>query len=214
MKVPLFGPDEVHLFSCVVHENRSQAKPRMYQMPFLFALHASRDASKAVRGKRGLWAVVQANARHTRDVAAAVDARDLQEVKRIVGRAKLTRHEFVSVCDRLGFRNRNETDESRDGNSPSDDSEEAARSTGLGDSPPAGVKPTSALAAPGGAEASTEDHVATVVDSASLLGKVPVFFLDAEGRGGTTALALATIENDAETVRRLIKEVSADLVGS
>lgn len=37
----------------------------------------------------------------------------------------------------------------------------------------------------------------------------PIFFLDAEGRGGTTALALATVENDADTVRRLLKEVSA-----
>lgn len=37
---------------------------------------------------------------------------------------------------------------------------------------------------------------------------IPVFFLDSEGRGGTTALSLATVENDAAMVQRLIKEVS------
>lgn len=186
----------------------SLLRPSSFVNPLIYA---SRETNKAVRGKTELWAVVQANARHARDVADAVDARDLQEVKRIVDRAKLTRHEFLSVCDRLGFRTRNETDESEDGNSPSDEGEEAARpTTVLGDPPAAGVTPTSARAAPGGAKTSPEDQVIAVVDPASLLGKVPVFFLDAEGRGGTTALALATIENDAETVRRLIKEVSAD----
>lgn len=153
--------------------------------------------------------MVQANARHARNVANAVDARDLQEVKRIVDRAKLTRHEFVSVCDRLGFRKRNETDETKDGTCQGDAGEEAARATLLGGRPTA-VEPTPAVATDRGAEPGAEDQVAPVVDPASLLGKVPMFFLDAEGRGGTTALALATIENDAETVRRLMKEVRVD----
>lgn len=158
-----------------------------------------------MRGKRELWALVQANARHARDVADAVDARDLREVKRIVDRAKLTRHEFASVCDRLGFRDRRETDEGEDGKCNGDEGEEGARTTLPGNSPTAAAELTSAVAAPGGADPGAENKAAT-----SLLGKVPVFFLDAEGRGGTTALALATIENDVETVRRLMKEVSAD----
>lgn len=160
-----------------------------------------------MRGKRELWAVVQANARHARDVADAVDTRDLQEVKRIVDRAKLTRREFASVCDRLGFRTEKGTDESIDGNCLGE-SEESLRTIPLGGPPTAAVGPTPAVAYPVGAETRAENKGATtVLDTTSLLGKVPVFFLDAEGRGGTTALALATIENDAETVRRLVKEV-------
>lgn len=159
-----------------------------------------------MRGKRDLWAVVQANARHARDVADAVNDRDLQEVKRIVDRAKLTRHEFASVCDQLGFRDGKETDEAKHGKCPGDEGEEAAHTAAVPGGPPtAAVEPIPAAAAPGGAETGPEHKFAT-----SLLGEVPVFFLDAEGRGGTTALALATIENDAEAVRRLIKEVGAD----
>lgn len=154
--------------------------------------------------------MVQANARHARDVADAVDARDLQEVKRVVDRANLTRHEFLSVCDRLGFRNRNETDDSKDGNCYGDDGEMGAQTTMLGGPPAAAVEATLAVATATGAEPGAEGRAAAAaVGPASLLGKVPVFFLDAEGRGGTTALALATIGNDAETVRRLMKKVRA-----
>lgn len=138
-----------------------------------------RDATKAVRGKKELWNVVQANARYTRDIAAAVQDRNLKEVKRVVDRAKLTRRDFNSVCDRLGF--------------PSDEGENPAREDvkGVASSPPP-VPPTP----PTPGETAGLDGVGA-----------PIFFLDAEGRGGTTALALATLENDAEMVRRLIKEV-------
>lgn len=116
--------------------------------------------------------MIQANARHGRDVAIAVEARDLNEVKRIIDRAKLTRREFSSVCDRLGFR----SDEAAAGVLKS--GENVASST----LPPVLPRPQTPL-------------------------KMPTFFLDAEARGGTTALALATVENDAEAVRRLIQEV-------
>lgn len=169
-----------------------------------------REATKAVRGKRELWAVVQANARHARDVAAAVDARDLEEVKRIVDRAKLTRHDFASVCDRLGFRSRDEVKKEKNESCCGEGGEGETSAIVLGGPPIEAGKPTPPAVTPGEAETNgaEENKAAAVVDAAMLLGGVPVFFLDAEGRGGTTALALATIENDAETVRRLMKEVS------
>ncbi|CAN0406378.1 unnamed protein product, partial [Ectocarpus sp. 12 AP-2014] len=70
-----------------------------------------REGTKAVQGDKELWAVIEANARHAREVAHAVNARDLKEVKRIVDRAQLTRDKFVSVCDRLGYRRREEANE-------------------------------------------------------------------------------------------------------
>ena len=176
----------------------------------------TRETSKAVQGKRELWAVVQANARHARDVANAVDARDLQEVKRIVDRARLTRHDFLSVCERLGFRHKNEVAEVM-GDGSFDDQIDAeakkararlkpANSTATGS---AGTEP--AAEAPGEAEACAESKPAAAAGDAALeLGEIPVFFLDAEGKGGTTALALATIDNNVETVRRLVKEVRYD----
>ncbi|CAM9420486.1 unnamed protein product [Ectocarpus fasciculatus] len=165
-----------------------------------------REATKAVRGDKELWAVIEANTRYARDVAHAVNARDLKEVKRIVDRAQLTRDKFASVCDRLGFRRREEANERAretscgdSGETPASTIEEAlsVRPT----LPTASEKPSvGALAMPWTAQDGTETN------DVSSLRVIPVFFLDAEGRGGTTALALATIENDAETVRRLMKE--------
>lgn len=195
--------------------------------PFL-----SREAKKALRGKRELWAVIQDNARHTRDVAKAVDARDLREVKRIVDRAKLSRHDFLSACDRLGFlsadearRRANESDYGgvKNGVDIGPESPYAVPGTSTNrtkESMELQAEAASMTTMSGGAgiaggdnpfAASNDRPSATVEDGALLLGAVPVFFLDAEGRGGTTALALATIENDAEMVRRLVKEVSGDV---
>lgn len=171
--------------------------------------YTTRETDKTVQGKRELWAVVQANARHTRDVANAVNARDLEEVKRIVDRAKLTRLDFESVCDRLGFRGRDEAKkEAKDGGS-GEGGEGDTSTIVLGDPPKAAGDPATPAVIPGKAEneGDEENAAAAVVDASILLGGVPVFFLDGEGRGGTTALALATIENDPQTVRRLVKEV-------
>lgn len=157
--------------------------------------------------------MIEANTRHARDVAHAVNARDLKEVKRIVDRAQLTRDKFASVCDRLGFRRREEANERAretscgdSGEAPASTIEEAlsVRPT----LPTASEKPSvGALATPWTAQDGTETN------DGSSLRVIPVFFLDAEGRGGTTALALATIENDAVTVRRLMKEVGSKPVG-
>lgn len=187
-----------------------------------------REATKAVRGKRELWAVVQANARHTRDVAKAVDTRDLREIKRIVDRAKLSRHEFLSACDRLGFRNADEASrrasESGYGGGVDIGPESRKSVSGTSENTAEEVVELEAVAAPvtttlGGVTEAVGDNEPVTLNTipsaieengASMLGAVPVFFLDAEGRGGTTALALATVENDADMVRRLVKEVSSN----
>ncbi len=160
--------------------------------------------------------MVQANAQHARDVAGAVDARDLQEMRRIMDRAKLTRQDFLSVCERLGFRRRSDggTPEAGEG-CRGDDGEGGAEATALatpelpGGSTEAGAgEPGPAAEALGEGETGAENRPADAGEVAALeLGEVPVFFLDAEGKGGTTALALATTNNDVETVRRLVKEV-------
>lgn len=153
--------------------------------------------------------MVQANARHARDVADAVNARDLEEVKRIVDRAKLTRLDFESVCDRLGFRSRDEVKEEENKRGCGKSGEEGTSAIVVSGPPIAAGEPALPAGMPGEGETNggEENEAAAVVDTAMLLRGVPVFFLDAEGRGGTTALALATIENDPETVRRLMKEV-------
>ncbi|CAM9329462.1 unnamed protein product, partial [Hapterophycus canaliculatus] len=181
------------------HDNAARVLERAMENEIRYR----REATKAVRGKRELWAVVQANARYARHVAKAVDARDLTGVKRIVDRAKLSRHEFLSACDRLGFRNADEA------------SQRASESGYDGGNNGEVIELEAAAAAmtttPGGAGAAGREHLsasssAMVENGTLMLGAVPVFFLDAEGSGGTTALALATIENNAEMVRRLVKE--------
>lgn len=166
-----------------------------------------REANKAVRGKRELWAVVQANARHARDVADAINARDLEEVKRIVNRAELTRSDFESVCDGLGFRRRDEVRNESNQEGCGEGGKEETCATTLGGSPNEAGESTPP--SPGNPETNGDEgnKATAAVDATALLGKLPVFFLDAEGRGGTTALALATINNDPETVRRLMNEV-------
>lgn len=151
--------------------------------------------------------MIEANTRHARDVVHAVDARDLKEVKRIVDRAQLTRDKFASVCDRLGFRRREEANERARGISCGDSTEAPASTVeealSVRPTPPTTAEKPSVAALP--TPWTAQDGAET--NDGSLLRELPVFFLDAEGRGGTTALALATIENDAETVRRLMKEV-------
>lgn len=153
--------------------------------------------------------MVQANARYARDVADAVNTRDLEEVKRIVDRAKLTRLDFESVCDRLGFRSKDELTEEKNKRGCGKSGKEETSVIVLGNPPIAAGEPAVPAVMPGEADTNgdKETEPVTLVDVAMLLRGVPVFFLDAEGRGGTTALALATIENDPETVRRLMKEV-------
>lgn len=131
--------------------------------------------------------MVQANAQQTPSVTAAVEARDLKEINRIIDHAKLARPEFTSACDKLGL------------------STNSATVAGKGGEPVA-----SAPVPPVPPVVSSPPTPPTPSKSASI-GSVgpPVFYLDAEGRGGTTALALATVENDADTVRRLLKEVIA-----
>lgn len=127
--------------------------------------------------------MVQANAKYAREVATAVENRDLEEIKRIIERAKLTRPEFSLTCDRLGFK--------------ADGVVSAEKVAGGNDTE------SSSTMLPLPVPPSTPRNKA-----ASLEGvRVPTFFLDAEGMGGTTALALATIQSDAEVVRRLVKEV-------
>lgn len=48
--------------------------------------------------------MIRANAWHAQNVTAAIEARRLDEVKRIVDGAKLARSEFLSACARLGFK--------------------------------------------------------------------------------------------------------------
>lgn len=136
-----------------------------------------------------MWAVIEANAGYTRQVAAAVEARDLTEIKRITGRANLPRRKFSSVVDRLGLGCRADAS-----------NREEMSSSQVGFDDPASVEPP--LAPPCAPPA----HVKVTTTGSDSVG-FPVFFLDAEGRGGTTALALATVENNLETVRLLIKEV-------
>lgn len=140
-----------------------------------------RELTRSVRDKKELCGVIQANARYTREVAAAVKKRDLNEVNRILDRANLSRREFLSVCERLGL-------------ATSTQSKEAGGAGGY----------------------NSDDLTACVVPNAAVKadidnlgsGNMPVFFLDAEGPGGTTALALATVLNEPETLRHLLKEVS------
>ena len=128
--------------------------------------------------------VIEANARYARVVASAVGARDLKEVKRAVDHAKLTRREFSSACTRLGLVSDN-------GNAVSE----------------TGKIMATAASAP--SVPSTQPTPSKLGLKSNLEGHPPVtFFLDAEARGGTTALALATIENDVGMVRRLIQEVN------
>lgn len=170
------------------HGNQPPSLPRICRRGFLIFVISSRETTKAVRGKRELWRVIQANARHACEVAAAVDARDLKEIKRIVERAKLTRRKFASVCDRLGFRT---------------DGVAVAKENGKSDlhaSPPmvSQAPPTP----PTPPTSPTPSKTVGLGDVA-----IPVFFLDTEGSGGTTALGLATVENDAEMVRQFIEKV-------
>lgn len=131
--------------------------------------------------------MVQANAKYARQVATAVETRDLEEIRRIIARAKLTRPEFSLVCERLGFK--------ADGGISA---ENVLIVDGIESSPSSS---SSVLPLP-------VPPLTPRNNTAGLEGvRVPVFYLDAEGLGGTTALALATIQNDAETVRRLVKEV-------
>lgn len=150
----------------------------------------ARESTRSLRDKKELWSVVHANARYARDVAAAVTKRDLNEIKRIIDRAHVSRRDFSSVCERLGFA---ASAESRDADSPHDPNSNDYKSTTKDDS----------------VDSATQANV-DVLGSEKL---PPVFFLDAEGPGGTTALALATVLNDPETVRRLLKMVSARCLG-
>lgn len=98
--------------------------------------------------------------------------------------AKLPRHKFSSVCEDLGLsslaKQGSRKTNATDGN---DNQEPIKQITPMGD-----------------------EFLPIGMDSAR---GIPVFFLDAKGRGGTTALALATIQNDPETVRQLLQEVCA-----
>lgn len=162
--------------------------------------------------------MVQENAQQTRSVTAAVQARDLKEINRIIDHAKLTRHEFNTACDRLGLSVNGATATaitSEDGENPAAASApvpgpwapQAPQTFGKNNARLGGVE--TPVVFPDASKNTSMDPTAS--KRASLGGSVGplVFYLDAEGRGGTTALALATVENDAETVRRLLKEVGA-----
>lgn len=202
----------------------------------VLVLFHSRKLTTAIRGKEELRAVVQANARHSIEVANAVDRRDLGEVKRIVDRAKLSRREFLSACDRLGFQNAHEpsrrpstggcgdgddgvdnapASKRADQSSPSDIPSEAVMEAQAAEVPETTLSVGSGKAGDDSSMFDTvHDHRGAMFGDGSVsVGATPVFFLDAEGRGGTTALALATIQNDIEMVRRLVKEVSGRVVG-
>lgn len=136
--------------------------------------------------------MIQANARYAREVTVAVRGRDLPEINRIIDSAKLTRREFSSVCKSLDLTPGADTI----GGTNNCDKEIPLPETVQSPMSPTPHTPGTEI---GGRDA---------VETGSGIGPLPTFFLDAEGPGGTTALALATIQNDTETVRRLIKGVS------
>lgn len=118
--------------------------------------------------------MIEANTELACEVAAALRARDLNEVTRIVNRANFSRVQFGDACVRLGFGSRT----------------------------PAGVAPLSAL------RGEQEEAPLHSGEGGPAERAAPAFFLDAQGPGDTTALILATLQNDHELVRRLLDAVS------
>lgn len=118
--------------------------------------------------------MIEANTELACEVAAALRARDLNEVTRIVNRANFSRVQFADACGRLG----------------------------LGSRTPAGVAPL------GASREEQEEAPVHSREGGPAKRAAPVFFLDAQGPGGTTALILATLQNDHEIVRRLLDAVS------
>lgn len=148
----------------VLHAVRPQTPGPINRQP----IKAGKDAAE-------LRDAVNENTRLSRHVAAAVESRDLPEIRKVLANAGISRPQLSAACERLG-----------------------------------------SLAAKDGADGTRHDAPVTDGrDPETLPGDrdpkakaSPPFFLDTPDAGGTTALILAALQDDPETVRYLLRAVS------